>query len=120
MGRDGDGECKDFSKGVCFRGSNCKYRHVGEKAEPEQVPFCKDFQSDRGCHYESDNGRSCAFVHAPRAATEEYQTTGAARGAGAGYIIFWFIGLKGCSYGQQLWRLGRSGYAAAIGRQKLR
>ena len=21
MGRDGDGECKDFSKGVCFRGA---------------------------------------------------------------------------------------------------
>ena len=21
MGRDGDGECKDFSKGVCFRGT---------------------------------------------------------------------------------------------------
>merc|ERR550532_335345 len=27
MGRDGDGECKDFTKGVCFRGASCKYRH---------------------------------------------------------------------------------------------
>ena len=32
--------------------------------------------SHSGCNYESDNGRSCAFVHAPRAATEEYYRTG--------------------------------------------
>ena len=73
---------------------SCKYRHVGDKQDPDTVPFCKDFQSDRylflrnqlvkrddpyyysGCNYESDNGRSCAFVHAPRAATEEYYRTG--------------------------------------------
>jgi len=81
MGRDGDGECKDFAKGVCFRGASCKYRHVGDKQDPDTVPFCKDFQSDRGCNYESDNGRSCAFVHAPRAATEEYYRTGWLPGA---------------------------------------
>jgi hypothetical protein len=66
----GDGECKDFAKGVCFRGArcawglleappnlshlalhralpSCKYRHEGDSKEPDTVPFCKDFQSDR-------------------------------------------------------------------------
>ena len=26
---------------------SCKYRHVGDKQDPDTVPFCKDFQSDR-------------------------------------------------------------------------
>ena len=26
---------------------SCKYRHAGDKQDPDTVPFCKDFQSDR-------------------------------------------------------------------------
>ena len=78
MSRGSDGDCKDFIKGVCFRGNKCKYRHTGEKSEPESVPFCKDFMNERGCHFENENGRECSFVHAPMAAVQEYNNTGTA------------------------------------------
>ena len=29
---------------------SCKYRHAGDKQDPDTVPFCKDFQSDRYIH----------------------------------------------------------------------
>lgn len=77
MSRGNDGDCKDFIKGVCFRGRKCKYRHSGEMSEPESVPFCKDFMNnERGCHFERENGRECSFVHAPKAAANEYYKTG--------------------------------------------
>lgn len=76
MSRGSDGDCKDFIKGVCFRGNKCKYRHAGEKSEPESVPFCKDFMNERGCNFENENGRECSFVHAPMAAVQEYNKTG--------------------------------------------
>jgi len=76
MSRSKDGDCKDFIKGVCFRGNKCKYRHTGEMKEPDTVPFCKDFMNERGCHFENDNGRECSFIHAPFAAVEEYNKTG--------------------------------------------
>ena len=31
MGRDGDGECKDFAKGVCFRGARLCYMKSKQK-----------------------------------------------------------------------------------------
>ena len=33
MGRDGDGECKDFAKGVCFRGARLCYMKSKQKPE---------------------------------------------------------------------------------------
>ena len=76
MSRSNDGDCKDFIKGVCFRGNKCKYRHTGEMSEPDTVPFCKDYMNERGCNFENDNGRECSFIHAPLAAVEEYNKTG--------------------------------------------
>ena len=37
MGRDGDGECKDFAKGVCFRGARLCYMKSKQKQERECV-----------------------------------------------------------------------------------
>ena len=37
MGRDGDGECKDFAKGVCFRGARLCYMKSKLKQERECV-----------------------------------------------------------------------------------
>jgi len=76
MSRGNDSDCKDFIKGVCFRGNKCKYRHTDERPEPETVPFCKDFMNGRGCHFERENGRECSFVHAPKAVVNEYDKTG--------------------------------------------
>lgn len=77
MARGNGGDCKDFIKGVCFRGNKCRYRHPEDMSEPETVPFCKDFiNNERGCHFESENGRECSFVHAPKAAVNEYYKSG--------------------------------------------
>ena len=37
MGRDGDGECKDFAKGVCFRGARLCYMKSKQNKREECV-----------------------------------------------------------------------------------
>ena len=41
------GFCPNLLLSLDFVLCSCKYRHVGDKQDPDTVPFCKDFQSDR-------------------------------------------------------------------------
>jgi len=71
--------CKDFLKGQCERRTTgsfrCKFRHDGDDA-PLKVPFCKDFVSKEGCHYQEKQGRECSYMHAKKWTVYEYEVTG--------------------------------------------
>ena len=46
MGRDGDGECKDFAKGVCFRGARLCYMKSKQNKREECVRLDREFQRE--------------------------------------------------------------------------
>ena len=53
--------CRDFERGVCFRGNKCKFFHPADIPHPgsaeAKLPICKDFQN-KGC-----DRKSCKFLH---------------------------------------------------------
>jgi len=66
-------ECRDFQRGVCNRGNNCKFYHPPNtnpiKTE-NKLPICKDFQN-KGC-----DRNKCKFLHVTQQEEEEYNATG--------------------------------------------
>jgi len=55
-----NGNCRDFERGVCFRGNKCKFFHPADIPQPGsdgKLPICKDFQN-KGC-----DRKSCKFLH---------------------------------------------------------
>lgn len=51
--------CRDFLRGVCYRGQNCKFLHSEQHAPPvtNQLPVCRDYQSG------TCNRRTCKYAH---------------------------------------------------------
>jgi len=64
--------CRDFERGVCTRGDNCKYFHPegATPAEGAKLPICKDFQN-QGC-----DRFKCKFLHITQEEEVVYKTTG--------------------------------------------
>lgn len=66
-------ECRDFMRGVCNRGNNCKFfhpQHVNPTIKQEKLPICKDFQN-KGC-----DRVKCKFLHISPNEEEQYNHTG--------------------------------------------
>jgi len=67
-------ECRDFMRGVCGRGNNCKFfhpPHVNPMTQhQEKLPICKDFQN-KGC-----DRVKCKFLHITQQEEVEYDSTG--------------------------------------------
>ena len=69
---DSESVCRDFERGVCSRGGQCRYKHPEGVKPPEnaKLPICKDFQN-KGC------GRiKCKFLHVTVTEEAEYMKTG--------------------------------------------
>ncbi|XP_057313030.1 zinc finger CCCH domain-containing protein 10-like [Hydractinia symbiolongicarpus] len=66
------GVCRDFERGVCNRGTSCKFYHPeGGTGGPDQkLPICKDFQN-KGC-----DRAKCKFLHITQEEEQEYNMTG--------------------------------------------
>jgi len=66
-----NGICRDYQRGVCNRGQNCKFHHP-EGAEPtnHKLPICKDYQN-KGC-----DRIKCKFLHITSEEEAEYMRTG--------------------------------------------
>jgi len=64
--------CRDFERGVCSRGENCRFFHPErtEPAEGVKLPICKDFQN-KGC-----DRRKCKFLHVTQEEEAVYDATG--------------------------------------------
>ncbi|KAK3246323.1 hypothetical protein CYMTET_44137 [Cymbomonas tetramitiformis] len=68
--------CRDFLKGVCFRG-NCRYMHAAPDGASASQPICRDFENGRcfraSCRFyhrtsaEASNGRERLAGTAPAA-----------------------------------------------------
>ena len=65
-------ECRDFMRGVCSRGNNCKFFHPPHTnpMSKEKLPICKDFQN-KGC-----DRVKCKFLHISQQEEVEYDNTG--------------------------------------------
>ena len=50
--------CKDFANGVCHRGAQCKFAHVGAMSSNAGPQLCKDFNNGL-----CNRGASCKFSH---------------------------------------------------------
>lgn len=64
--------CRDFERGVCNRGENCRYYHPDGvvPAEGAKLPICKDFQN-KGC-----SRFKCKFLHVTVEEEVVYNSTG--------------------------------------------
>jgi len=64
--------CRDFERGVCSRGEQCRFFHPErtEPAEGVKLPICKDFQN-KGC-----DRRKCKFLHVTQDEEAVYDATG--------------------------------------------
>ena len=64
--------CRDFERGVCNRGADCKYYHPegAAPAESGKLPICKDFQN-KGC-----DRYKCKFLHVTVDEEAIYNSTG--------------------------------------------
>lgn len=71
---EGQSECRDFVRGVCNRGSSCKFFHSpnagGMNQSETKLPICKDFQN-KGCER-----NKCKFLHITQKEEEDYNMTG--------------------------------------------
>ncbi|XP_022090699.1 uncharacterized protein LOC110979315 [Acanthaster planci] len=70
-----DDICRDYTRGVCNRGRNCKYKHPEELEGVEskgnhKYAFCHDYQN-RECVRPN-----CRFLHCSRAEEDYYKETG--------------------------------------------
>jgi len=70
-GSGGGQMCRDFEKGICFRGDRCKFSHPSKQETGEmKIAFCTDFRQGT-CKF-----RECIYVHSPPVLEEEYKRTG--------------------------------------------